>query len=111
MGDLRFHPPVSLSDSRWSCLRDGRRSEEKICPQVFIFSRTWTPGVRDDTDDNDWQINVNFTLSSGLVNGGLHELSDEDCLYLNVYVPDTEADMRNMFDNAPSSYCWNLLRH
>ena len=52
----------------------------------------------DDTDDNDWQININFTLSSGLVNGGLHELSDEDCLYLNVYVPDTEADMRNMFD-------------
>ena len=102
VGDLRFHPPVSLSDSRWSCVRDGRRSEEKICPQVLRLSRTRSEGVRDisidDTDNDGWQININFTLSSGLVNGGLHELSDEDCLYLNVYVPDTEADMRNMFD-------------
>ena len=70
------------------------------------YSDSAGPGVRisiDDTDDNDWQININFTLSSGLVNGGLHELSDEDCLYLNVYVPDTEADMRNMFDDASST--------
>ena len=47
VGDLRFHPPVSLSDSRWSCVRDGRRSEEKICPQVLRFSRTRSEGVRD----------------------------------------------------------------
>ena len=47
VGDLRFHPPVSLSDSRWSCVRDGRRSEEKICPQVLRFCRTSSEGVRD----------------------------------------------------------------
>ena len=38
------------------------------------------------------QVKINFTLSSGLVNNGLHEKSDEDCLYLNVYVPETETD-------------------
>ena len=47
VGDLRFHPPVSLSDTRWSCVRDGRRSEEKICPQVLRLSRTRREGVRE----------------------------------------------------------------
>ena len=32
-------------------------------------------------------MKVNITLSGGLVNGGLHEASSEDCLYLNVYAP------------------------
>ena len=25
-----------------------------------------------------------------MANGGLHDFSNEDCLYLNVYVPETE---------------------
>ena len=41
LGPLRFHPPLPVSG--WSCLRDARASEDKICPQV----------------------NINFTLSGG----------------------------------------------
>ena len=66
VGDLRFHPPVSAD--HWSCVRDASFTEDTICPQ----------------------IRVNITLS-GLVNGGLDEASNEDCLYLNVYVPDTDS--------------------
>merc|ERR1712215_438182 len=66
LGDLRFKPPVPAES--WSCLRDASFTENKICPQ----------------------ININITLS-GLVNGGLDQSSDEDCLYLNVYVPDTNS--------------------
>ena len=66
LGDLRFHAPVS-PDS-WTCVRDASFTEDKICPQ----------------------IKVNITLS-GVANGGLHEASNEDCLYLNVYVPDINS--------------------
>ena len=37
-----------------------------------------------------FKAKVNLTLG-GLNNGGLHESSDEDCLLLNIYVPDTET--------------------
>ena len=68
IGDLRFHPPVPLTGQSWDCVRDGRRSEERICPQV----------------------NVKFSLDSGLVI--LDEKSDEDCLLLNVYVPEVGGE-------------------
>jgi len=66
LGDLRFHAPVPAEP--WRCVRDASFTEDKICPQ----------------------ININLTLA-GLVNGGLDEASNEDCLYLNVYVPDTDT--------------------
>ena len=66
LGDLRFHSPVPADT--WSCVRDATFTEDQICPQ----------------------ININLTLA-GLVNDGLDPASDEDCLYLNVYVPETES--------------------
>jgi carboxylesterase type B len=66
LGDLRFRTPQPPSP--WSCLRDATRTEGAVCPQP----------------------NINITLG-GLVNGGLHESSSEDCLLLNVYVPDSES--------------------
>ena len=60
-------PPVSSlrfrppqPPSSWSCLRDATRSEEKICPQIDFYELS------------------------------LHDQSNEDCLYLNVYVPETK---------------------
>ena len=41
-----------------------------------------------------FKAKVNLTLG-GLNNGGLHESSDEDCLLLNIYVPDTETRFYN----------------
>ena len=43
-----------------------------------------------------FKAKVNLTLG-GLNNGGLHESSDEDCLLLNIYVPDTETRFYNFF--------------
>lgn len=68
IGNLRFHPPVPLTGQSWDCVRDGRRSEERICPQV----------------------NAKFSLDTGLVI--LDEKSDEDCLLLNVYVPEVAGE-------------------
>ena len=68
IGELRFHPPVALTGRSWDCVREGRRSEERICPQV----------------------NAKFSLDTGLVI--LDEKSDEDCLLLNVYVPEVAGE-------------------
>ena len=70
VGDLRFHAPIA--SEAWECVRDASFTEDKICPQ----------------------ININLTID-GLVNGGLDPASDEDCLYLNVYVPDVEGKGSN----------------
>jgi len=69
--DIPFaEPPVGnlrfappVESSSWHCVRDARISEDKICPQI--------------------ELNLN---------GGLHPKSNEDCLYLNVYVPETVTD-------------------
>ena len=42
---------------------------------------------------------MNLTLG-GLNNGGLHESSDEDCLFLNIYVPDVETRCNNFIFNV-----------
>ena len=42
-----------------------------------------------------FEAKVNLTLG-GLNNGGLHESSDEDCLFLNIYVPDVENRWSNL---------------
>ena len=48
-----------------------------------------------------FKAKVNLTLG-GLNNGGLHESSDEDCLLLNIYVPDTETRCFNfILDPCP----------
>ena len=39
-----------------------------------------------------FQPKFNFSLDYGLVNGGLDEKSDEDCLFVNVYVPEVVTD-------------------
>ena len=49
-----------------------------------------------------FKAKVNLTLG-GLNNGGLHESSDEDCLFLNIYVPDVETRYHNFFlDPSPA---------
>jgi len=57
VGDYRFRPPVK--PNRWTCPLDATKKRNAICPQL------------------------NFVLD----NDGLLTGSDEDCLYLNVYVP------------------------
>jgi len=57
IGDYRFMPPVK--PNRWTCPLDATKKRNAICPQ----------------------------LNFGLDNDGLLHGSDEDCLYLNVYVP------------------------
>ena len=52
-----------------------------------------------------FKAKVNLTLG-GLNNGGLHESSDEDCLLLNIYVPDTETRFYNfILDSCPVILC------
>ena len=52
-----------------------------------------------------FEAKVNLTLG-GLNNGGLHESSDEDCLFLNIYVPDVENRLSNLI-LGPSSYTYS----
>ena len=47
-----------------------------------------------------FEAKVNLTLG-GLNNGGLHESSDEDCLFLNIYVPDVESRWSNLIQDRP----------
>ena len=47
-----------------------------------------------------FEAKLNLTLG-GLNNGGLHESSDEDCLFLNIYVPDVESRWSNLIQDRP----------
>ena len=72
--------------------RDATEESGVVCPQVVAGK---------ELAHFCFKAKVNLTLG-GLNNGGLHESSNEDCLFLNIYVPDVETRCYNfILDPCP----------
>ena len=65
--------------------RDASEESGVVCPQVVAGK---------ELAHFCFKAKVNLTLG-GLNNGGLHESSNEDCLFLNIYVPEVETRCYN----------------
>ena len=74
VGQNRFRPPHPPLP--WQCPLDATHKRNRICPQV-------APITNKDVQSSPWLFQITF----GMENDGLLDGSNEDCLYLNVYVP------------------------